>query len=138
VIIFLVSFGLGIASILQGGLNRRLGSELGMLPTTVLNNVVLLAASVLIFAIFKAPGITPYPKQFSWLYLIPGLLGIFLVAGIPYAISKAGAVQVFIPLIASQVFGSFIWDFLIEGKTVSVNGLLGSALAIGGAILASV
>lgn len=130
---------LGIVSVLQAGMNRKIGETIGIPFATVFNNTILLVASVALalgvrFLLKQPQPIIRLGALPLW-YLVPGLLGLVLVAGIPYAIGEFGAVRVFIPLIFSQVLGSLLWDLLLEGKPLSLPRVLGAAITCAGALL---
>lgn len=134
---------LGFISVLQAGLNRRVGEHVGLISATLINNGVLLIVTLLLFIGFKI-FIQPHTQtgfsisSMSFWYLIPGMLGIFLVAGIPYVMSRVGAVQVFIPLIASQILASFLWDIAVEGKRPSLLKAAGVGVTCLGSFMVSV
>src|SRR4051812_44204258 len=136
---------LGFVSVLQAGLNRRIGSDWGLAGAALLNCLVLLAVAAALFLVTKAqPQALPeifrdrgsFAHFLPW-YFIPGVLGLVLVAGIPFAISELGALRVFVPLIAAQILGSILWDLKVEGLSVSFLRAAGSALALVGAVLVS-
>ena len=135
---------LGFASVLQGGLNRTLAKNWGLAGAALLNSLVLGFIGLLVFfvargtptrlpEIFRDPG-TAF-SNFSWWYLLPGLLGFSLVAGIPMALSRLGALQTFVVLIASQILASMAWDAFAEGKPVTLARVAGAVLAFLGAAL---
>jgi transporter family-2 protein len=137
---------LGVISVLQAGFNRKIAASIGLVPATVLNNAVLFAASLALLIWTKGPPSATGRLATAvaggggamLLWLIPGLLGLSLVAGIPAAMARFGAAQVFIPLIASQLVVSLVWDVVVEGKEVGATGLVGAVFALVGALLVSI
>jgi uncharacterized membrane protein YdcZ (DUF606 family) len=134
---------LGMVSVLQAGMNRRIGEKAGLIYATLLNNAVLLAASLALYFVcriwFKsATSPTPSFQSMPLWYLVPGTLGLLLVAGIPYVISQVGALRVFTPLIVFQIAGSIVWDLMLEGKEVSTPRIAGAVITCAGAILCQI
>jgi transporter family-2 protein len=68
-------------------------------------------------------------------FLVPGVLGFFIVTGIPLAISRLGAFKGFLGIIAAQLVGGLLWDFIVDGSSVSSTKITGAILAITGAAL---
>jgi uncharacterized membrane protein YdcZ (DUF606 family) len=127
---------LGFFSVLQAGLNRRVADHLGLSVAALLNNAVLLATTLLVVGVLRANTAFSF-RELKPVYLLPGMLGIFLVAGIPLAISRYGATRVFLPLIASQILFSLIWDRALEGIAIKPVQIVGSLVAIVGSLVAS-
>jgi transporter family-2 protein len=134
----------GLVSVLQGGLNRRVMAHWGLTHAVLLNNLVLLGVSIaLVMAARSFPG--RFPPEFApralaggaWWYALPGLCGMVIVIGIPWAIAHLGAAQVFVAIVAAQLAGSLCWDVGIEGRALSVARIAGVVLALAGAWLAS-
>src|SRR5688500_13267968 len=99
---------LGIVAVLQGAINRLVASAWGLTPAILLNNLVILVLGFLFYAAVKF-----YPEwfpesfadkagftQWSWYYFLPGLCGLIIITGIPFAISKIGAAEVFVGIVA--------------------------------------
>ncbi len=135
----------GFCSVLQGGLNRRI-VQYWSLPTAVLfNGLVLLSSASLFFALFYYLGDRlPESLRIKWdwgvwrpWFVLPGLMGLALVFGIPWSISQWGALKTFVVIIASQVVMSMIWDVAVEGLALSYLRMGGAVLTVLGAVLAS-
>ena len=141
----LFSLGLGFAAVLQGGINRHASGKFGLTSVILLNNAVIFVAGLALFAVVKfMPANFPdffKPRaasgSFSWWYILPGLLGLCLVAGIPFAISKIGALRVFVGIVTGQMIVSMIWDACIEGIPVTTIRLASAGLTIAGVVLLS-
>lgn len=134
---------LGVASVLQAVLNRRIAVSWGLAAAALLNSAVLLAAAVGVFvwsrkmpaafpAGFAAPAVL---GSGSWWFLVPGVLGLSLVMGLPYAVGRLGAGAVFIMLIGAQIVTSLLWDFAVEGRPLAGMRIAGAVLALVGAAL---
>ena len=134
---------LGVFAVLQGTLNRRVAELWGLAPTVALNTAVFIVASIIMWlAVRSSPERFPPifrdrldPSSFSWWFLVPGLLGFTLVAGIPWAIAKLGALQVFVGIVAAQMVVSVLWDAKIEQIPLTANRVVGALLAIGAVVL---
>ena len=130
---------LGIISVLQAGLNKKAAAKFDLSSAALLNNGVLFAMSFGIFLWFSRPGAAGTGgllwKDLSPWKLLPGILGILLVAGIPWAMTKWGTTAVFIGLITSQVVTSVLWDKIAEGRPLDKSQIAGAALSFMGVLL---
>ena len=134
---------LGFITVGQGVFNRLVGERWGLSAAVVFNACVLLCASSTILLMVRAQPqwfpsyFTPVPslQTFRWWFLLPGLLGCLFITGIPWAISRLGAAQVFVLVVAGQMAASLGYDALFEGRPVTLARLGGAALAVCGALL---
>jgi transporter family-2 protein len=135
---------LGIIAVVQAGLNRKIASQWGLPAAVLLNSIVLLALSALLFGFLWLRGgnATPpfqihfAPEKFSYWFLFPGLLGLGLVVGGPWCIAKWGASYTFILLIAAQLATSLIWDWKIENLPIESHRLIGVGVTWMGVLIA--
>lgn len=134
---FLLPIALGFAVVLQGGLNRQIARDWGMGGAAVFNACVLFVFAWTICMIVADLKPKFAVQAFRWWFILPGILGFCLVAGIPIAIAKLGAVRVFIGLIAAQLIGSMLWDIFMESIPVSWPRVAGIALAFLGVVISS-
>lgn len=143
---FLISFSpalLGLAVVLQAGLNKRIAGQWGLSATVLLNAIVFAVVAALIYglSIWKLDlfpeNLRPLTseKTVLWWYIVPGLLGCLLVFGGPWAIGKWGAVHTFIMIISAQLLGSLLWDWQVEAMSISPLRLAGIVLAWVGAVI---
>jgi uncharacterized membrane protein YdcZ (DUF606 family) len=138
--ITLVALIIGVAAIVQGGMNSRLMPYMGLTHMVVLNNLVALGLSLGLWAVAKwAPQVLPEifhlktEARFPGLWALwPAAFGILIVAGLPYAFTLAGALTVFILLIAAQLIAGQVWDLTVEGHTLSVWKIVGGVIALFG------
>jgi uncharacterized membrane protein YdcZ (DUF606 family) len=140
----LLTVYLGLASVIQGGVNRKIALNWGYPETTFLNALVLTVASGAVFLLAKSLGWGSGLRErehifqgFNIWYVAPGLLGFSLVILVPYVIEKIGAMNLFVALIGSQLLASATWDYFMEGIGVSPARLFGAALAFIGATIAA-
>lgn len=139
---FLIPVLLGAFSVLQATFNRRIGLSWGLAGAVLFNALVLtVAATAFYFGSQRGMsdawrgrwGDTPFQL---W-YVLPGLFGFCLVAGIPWAIARLGALEVFLSLIAAQITVSLLWDWLSGGMPITAFRLGGAVLVVSGAYLAT-
>jgi len=129
---------LGTIGILQGTINRQVATHIGVAQATLITNL----ATVIICFIFyfyaksntellpeifhvKAP-ITIY----KWWFIFPPLFGFLIVAGMPFAFYKLGAVKVTVLLIAAQMVTSVIWDYIIDDIGLNLYKVIGIIFAV--------
>jgi bacterial/archaeal transporter family-2 protein len=135
----------GAATVVQGGLNRLVSDKWGLAATILFNNAVLLVISIGVWAVVAgAPGL--FPAFFAdrggwgdirWWWIIPALAGLVIVGGIPWAISRLGALAVLVGIVAAQMVVGLAWDAVMEGQPVTALRFGGAALAVAGVALAS-
>lgn len=134
----LIPFLVGGLTILQSGLNRTIGLQIGWPAAGIMNNVVgSLFALLIIFVLlgfFNGAGVGR-PQEISWWWIIPGLCGISFVMGIPLAVQELGASKTFVILVGSQILFSVLWDAFVLGLAVPWHRLAGVVLAGAGAFL---
>lgn len=130
--VWLLTFGVGWASSLQGALNRWLGKD-WPLPTIIMMNGISFLVAALVLTYWKDSPSVLKMQSSSWWSWIPGLLGFFFVLTVPWAIARIGATSVFVCLIAAQISGGLIWDTLVEHQPASTGKWIGALLTLVGA-----
>lgn len=138
-----LAFTLGSIAVLQGTINRQVSGAWGLAPAVILNNCVTFIVGLAFFFVVKF-----YPQWFpvffrskdtlsgfSWHFLLPGVFGVCIVAGMPFAISKIGAVNVFVVVVCAQMITSLVWDQFVEGIPMSWPRVAGALFAIIGVML---
>jgi len=138
----------GLATVVQGGLNRLVGGAIDLNTAILLNSIVVLIISALFYLFAKffpqAVGAFFRPQELDlqriselgWKVILPGICGFTIVMGIPWAMSKAGALQVFLAMIFAQILFSSIWDLSVEGVPLSAKRIIGGVITLIGAIVA--
>ncbi len=134
----------GLAVVAQAGLNRRFAGQWGLMSAVLVNMVVATAATFAVYLAVRAmPGLWPEAAEgqgrlggFTPWHLLPGLCGVVIVLGMPLAMSRLGAVQSVLLLMAAQLITSLLWDALVEGRPATLPRVLGSGVAFAGAAIA--
>ena len=124
---------IGCFGILQGTVNRQIATTIGVTQAALITNIgsVLICIGFYFFVksfshLFpdffhvKAP-ITSY----KWWYILPPIFGFVIIAGIPFAIAKLGAVKVTVGLIAAQMITSIFWDIFVEDINLNIMKVIG-------------
>jgi transporter family-2 protein len=128
----------GFATVLQAGLNRGISKSWGLSAAILLNSIVVTLISVGVW-LWTRSSPERFPEmfriqsgsfsEFDWWYWVSGVFGFTIVAGIPFAIHRVGALQTFVILIGSQIVGSMGWDALVEGRPINAARVAGAVLA---------
>lgn len=129
---------LAILSVLQAGLNEKILPKLGVSVTVMLNSLILLTVSIVVWSCLKVfnievPQFMASEGQvggWKWWYLIPGVLGYCLVAGLPVSFSFLGAGKTMLILVVGQILGGFVWDWSTGSRNLSLYDALAAGLAI--------
>ncbi len=147
---FLIPVILGLAVVIQGLLNRRIGLAIGLSTAVLINAIVFLTLSAAVIVIsYLKPDLIPSMlrpptttlREASqsgpalWLYWIPGFFGFLLVLGVPYSIQNIGPSKTFITLIVAQVVFSLLAERLLFDTDLSPLKIAGALLAVTGAAL---
>ena len=138
----LVSLTLGSLGVVQAALNRRLAAQWGLAPAILLNGVVVMSLCIVFYVAARRGYIDAITHdgvsgsfRFSW--LLPGLFGFLLITGLPWAIGKIGATQVFVGVVFAQMVTSLVWDRVVEGLDWSWGRFAGACLCAAGVAIAS-
>lgn len=132
---------LGVAAVLQGGLNRQISGSWGLAAAALFNTVVLLCVALALLALSRfRPDLVPSffhlkgsLTAIRWWWILPGICGLALVAGIPWTISRIGAFPVFLGILGGQLVMSLAWDAWVEHHPVTLIRVFGAGLALLGA-----
>jgi transporter family-2 protein len=133
----LFPFFLGCIGILQGAINRQIANTIGVTQATLIGNIgTIILCLVFYFAVKSYSSLFPdffhirAPfATYKWWFVFPALFGFLIVAGMPFAIAKLGAVKVTVGLISAQMITSVLWDILVEGLSLNVMTLIGIVFA---------
>lgn len=135
---FLIPLAVGMAGILQGGLNGKLSKEIGLMQGLLIGNtLVLIISFALIFLVAKFPDAFPeYFRlkapllSFKWWYLIPGLCGFIIITGLAIGMVKLGAVKTTVLIVVAQMVTSIVWDISVEKLPLNTMKGLGFFFSI--------
>lgn len=136
----------GTAVVVQAGLNRQIAAQWGLGGAVLLNSAVVMALAMVLFLAVKVrpelfPGFLEVPGEPGrievWQAAMAGALGITIVAGLPWAFARLGALEVILTVMVAQVVASIVWDWRVEGIGVQPIRVIGAVVALGGAVLAS-
>lgn len=143
---FLVPFTLGCLAVVQVALNKRIAGVVGLTQAVILNAGVLLVVATVFWLCARGArgefggwmgGAGTWADARLW-WVVPGLCGLTLVAGMPWAAQRVGALQTFVVLVAGQMLFSIAWDYVVDGVEVTVPRVLGAGLAIAGAAVSTI
>lgn len=138
---YLIPIAIGIAGILQGGVNRNMSNDIGLAHSILIGNIIIVFYSLALYIwVQKSPESFPSfirvkesLMSFKWWYVFPSIFGFIIVAGIPYGIYKLGAVKVTVVIVAAQMLSSILWDIFIEKSPINLFkslGLLFAAISV--------
>ena len=143
VAVVFISFFLGFLAVIQPGLNRQIAQLWGLSGTILLNSIIIAGlASILFLLVRQFPMVFPEIMRdkvsftnLLWWYFIPGLCGLALLFGLPWAIQRIGALQVVVIFLSGQVCTSILWDIVVEQIPPTRFRILGALFALIGAAL---
>lgn len=143
-VFYLIPICLGLAAVLQAGINRQIMPHWGLMGAVALNVLVLCVTTAVVFGVMrllpvKLPDLFRFQipeAPFAWWWVVPGVLGFLLISGMPVAVMHLGAARVFVALIAAQMVSSLLWDYFTEGIAATPQRLIGCLLAAVGACVA--
>ncbi len=134
----LIPIVIGCVGILQGTINRQVANHIGVAQATLLSNFFTVGICLVFYFIVKTtPSLVPDFFQvkapittFKWWFIFPPIFGFCIVAGMPFAFAKLGAVKVTVLLIAAQMATSVVWDIFIEDIGINLMKLAGIIFAL--------
>lgn len=137
----------GTIVIFQGVTNKAIGNNIGLGKAVLINAfITLILATALQYFISNYPGSfpkifvskTPGSLDFKWWYIIPGICGLLIILGFPFAIYHLGAAKATILIIAAQVIVSTLWDIYVGKVPITTYKAIAAALALGSVLLANI
>lgn len=129
---------IGMFGILQGALVREMSMQIGLSQSLLyINGIIIVMTLSFFFLVKNSPESFPLFIQLKapmnywrWWYVFPAIMGFSVVAGLPLAIYKLGAVKVTVCLIAAQMLTSILWDLFVEKIPVNATKGLGMFFAL--------
>jgi transporter family-2 protein len=134
-IVFVVAAG--AASALQAVCNARITATLGdAMAATTVNVVVGLASLLVMVAVGAVSGVLDAPEWPTelWLYT-GGLLGVTIVLALAASSAAIGVLRTTLAMLAAQLVGAFIVDWVRRDEPPTVGVILGALLTIGAVVL---
>lgn len=128
---------LGCVGILQGAVNGQISNTIGVAQTTLITNIGTVAICLVFYFMVKSYAHL-FPEYFQikaplatykWWYIFPPLFGFLIIAGMPFAIAKLGAVKVTVGLIAAQMITSVVWDMMVQDIGLNLMKVIGIVFA---------
>ena len=124
---------IGCFGILQGAFNRQIATTIGVTQATLITNIGTLIICLFFYFFVKSFShlfpdffqIKSTLSTYKWWYIFPPIFGFLIIAGIPFAIAKLGAVKVTVGLIAAQMVTSIIWDMFVEDISLNLMKIIG-------------
>lgn len=139
----LIPLFIGCVGILQGTLNRQVATHIGVAQATLITNAVTVMICIGFYFLVKSmPHLVPEFFQvkapittYKWWFIFPPIFGFCIIAGMPFAFAKLGAVKVTVLLVAAQMLTSVIWDIYVEDIGINLLKLAGIISALISVIL---
>jgi bacterial/archaeal transporter family-2 protein len=135
---------LGVAAVVQAAINRQIALRWGLAPAATLNTGIATVVAAIFLGLAVTSGRASFTIQssvrladFRWYWVLPGIFGFLLVAGIPWAVHHVGALRVFVGLVAAQMVASVALDHFAEGIPVTMTRGAGALLAVASVLLVS-
>jgi transporter family-2 protein len=129
----LVAFvvGAGGASALQAAANARITAALGEPAAATVVNVVVGTVALVLVSVVGAMTVIDAPSWPTepWLYL-GGVLGITIVLALAAASAAIGVLGTTIAMLAAQLVGAFVVDWIARDDAPTAGVLAGSALTV--------
>lgn len=124
---------IGCFGILQGTMNRLVSNYIGVSQASLITNLGSLIICIIFYYFVKSYSqlfpdlyqIKAPLTTYKWWFLFPPLFGFIIIAGIPFAIAKLGAVKVTVGLIAAQMVTSVVWDIFVEDISLNLLKVIG-------------
>ncbi|MBP9681888.1 MAG: DMT family transporter [Bacteriovorax sp.] len=128
---------IGCFGILQGAINRLISNHIGVTQAALITNTgsIVICVAFYFFAKYYSQALPELYQikapltTYKWWFIFPPLFGFLIIAGIPFAIAKLGAVKVTVGLIAAQMITSVLWDFFVEDITLNAMKMTGIIFA---------
>jgi transporter family-2 protein len=139
ILVWAMAFGAGLAAAAQATANSALATRAGIGATLVLNTLVVLAGTLVLFVVTGGtPGVSALPGA-PWHDYVGGLGGFAVIATLTFVFPRLGAASALALMVLGQGVAALAIDhFGLWGmRVVSVSGprLLGVAFLIAGVAL---
>ena len=142
----IVPLTIGLLSVLQTTLNRQMADRWGLADVMLLNVLVMLLCTLLLSllahqktppswlpTIFVAKG--EIQNQIGVMNFLPGLFGLAVILGLPYATLHLTVAHVFVVFMGTQLLASIAWDIMIQNIPMTPLKGLGALFTLIGIVL---
>jgi bacterial/archaeal transporter family-2 protein len=137
-LVYIIPLLIGILGILQGALIKNVSLEIGVAHAILIAMTIYFFLGIVLFIFIRSSpqALPPFYAikysltYFKWWYLIPGLLGFFIVFFFPQAMNELGAVKVTILIVGGQIITSTLWDFFVDEISLTSYKAMGLFFAI--------
>lgn len=129
----------GMAMTFQGTFNSALGKKIGVLETSMVVHVVGLAVSILCVLIWGTFPKIDTLRNVPYYSLLGGILGVVIVAGVAFTISRMGAAFGISIILIAQLLSAVLLDhfgiFTLDRIPIDTARVIGTVLLVIGARL---
>lgn len=126
----------GAAIVVQNGMQAQLMRSANLWLLLVVGNLLAALACLVIFlGQRERGGVVEELGKIPLLVLIPGICGVVITAGMPWAIARIGVFSTVMIVIGCQILASLAWDWFGAGAVPNGGRLLGALLVVVGVIL---
>jgi bacterial/archaeal transporter family-2 protein len=133
-----LAIGAGVAAALQSGINAGLARSTGLGPALVVNTVVVLIASLGLWAAGGGRA-SFFPAGTPWTLYLGGLCGFFIIASLAIVFPRIGAAYAIALMVAGQCAAALAIDHFgwsgMPRDALTLQRVLGAVLVVAGAVV---
>ena len=138
IVFSMLAIAAGVAASIQAATNAGLARSVGLGAALVINTVVVLIATIALWAVTGARTMF-FPPDTSWTLYSGGLFGFVIVASLAFVFPKIGAAYAAVLMVGGQCLAGLVVDhFGLMGmppEPISAQRIVGVALVAAGAIV---
>lgn len=127
---WLIAGLVGVSIVMQNGISREISKVLPLPHVIVLNSALTLLLSALFlvgFVFFSSDSESvSWSSALSWRPVFAAFCGWLIITGMPFVISKIGALKTISVVIAVQLGTALLWDMKVEGLSISYQRIIGA------------
>ena len=131
----------GVAAALQAATNAALSRYTGLAPALVINTIVVLIGTIVLWAGMGA-RFTFFPPDTSWTLYVGGVFGFVIISTLTVVFPKIGAAYAVALMVGGQCVAALMVDhFGLMGMprdTLTIQRVIGVALVAAGAVVVRV
>jgi transporter family-2 protein len=128
----------GVAATLQAATNASLAKSAGLGPALVVNTVIVLIATIGLWAAMGAKT-TSFPAGASWTVYLGGLFGFVIIASLAFVFPKIGAAYAVALMVGGQCVAALMVDHFgligMPRDPLTIQRVIGVALVAAGAVV---